>query len=328
MKLLLKISIITLFCVLAVNANAQIATPIDGVTIQTSNTDPRPGDNVSVYVESYNINLNSSSIVWLVDGKVQSQGVGIKQIDIKAPKIGSKTTITSNIKAPDGREIKKVLTITTGAVDIIWESNGYVPPFFKGRLPFAYQNSVRLIAMPHLAKDAGKEIDPKTLVYSWKLGGKYIESGQGYGKQSVEIQADDIPRTLEISVDVSNREQTLHTFGSINLEPTEPSLSFYEEDPLYGIYYNKSISSDVTMKNSEMKILAIPFGFNMDKMLNEYSWSINNIDQPDLVKNRSITIRTKGDIDGSSNINLRIRNQDNILQGADGQFTVYFNKRK
>ena len=63
MKLLLKISIITLFCVFALSANAQIATPIDGVTIQTSNTDPRPGDKVSVYVESYNINLNSSSIV-------------------------------------------------------------------------------------------------------------------------------------------------------------------------------------------------------------------------------------------------------------------------
>lgn len=328
MKLLLKISIITLFCVFALSANAQIATPIDGVTIQTSNTDPRPGDKVSVYVESYNINLNSSSIVWLVDGKVQSQGIGIKEIDVKAPKIGSKVIVTVNIKAPDGKEVKKSLTIATGAVDIIWESNGYVPPFFKGRLPFAYQNSIRLIAMPHLAKEGGKEIDPKTLVYSWKLGGKYIEAGQGYGKQSVEIQADDIPKTLEISVEVSNREQTLHTAGSINLEPSQPSLSFYEEDPLYGIYYNKSISSDVTMKNSEMKILAIPFGFNMDKMLNEYNWSINNIDQPDLIKNRSITIRTKGDIDGSSNIDLSIRNQDNILQGAGGQFTVYFNKRK
>jgi hypothetical protein len=77
-----------------------------------------------------------------------------------------------------------------------------------------------------------------------------------------------------------------------------------------------------------MKVLAIPFGFNLANRDISYVWSINNIEQPTLIKNRSITIRTKGDSDGSSNVDLDIRNQDDILQGATEGFTVYFNKRQ
>lgn len=326
MKLLLKITILSLFCISAFNVFAQVQTPIDGVTIDTDATSIKPGQNVSVFVESYSFDLNASSIVWLVDGKVYTQGVGIKEIKVKGPKMGVKTSVAVNIKGSDGREVRKALTIVSNYVDIIWESSGYTPPFFSGKVPYVYQNSVKVIAVPHLSKGAGTEIDPKTLVYSWKLGGKYIENGQGYGKQSVVIAAEDLPKTLEVSVEVSNREQTHHTTGIMTLEPTEPSVSFYEEDSLYGILFNKLISGDIDLKNSEMKVLAIPFGFNInDKKI--YNWSVNNSEQPNLINNRSITIRTKGDVDGSSNIDLDLRNDDSILQGAQGGFTVNFSKK-
>lgn len=328
MKLLLKISILTVLCIFAINTNAQIPAQIDGVSIQTNRTNPRPNQTVEVSVDSYNIDLNAASIVWMVNDKVQNQGVGLRRIDVLAPKIGKITKVTANIKSAQGGEISKTINISSGAVDIVWESDGYAPPFYKGKLPFAYENPVRLTAIPHLAKIDGKELDPKTLVYSWKLGGKYIENGQGYGKQSVLIDAGDIPKALEISVEVTNREQTLHTEGSIVLTPSEPSVSFYEEDSLYGILFNKALKDEITLKNSEMKIIAIPYGFNLKNMSNSYTWMINDLEQPDLIKNRSIIIRTKGDIDGSSNINLDIRNENNILQGARGGFTVYFKKKQ
>ena len=328
MKLLLKISILTLFCIPFTSVFAQISQPIDGVTIDTSTSNPRPGESIDIFVESFSFDLNASSIVWTVNGKTQAQGIGIKKITITAPQIGSKTVVSVNIKGSDGREIQKSTTIKTGSVDIIWETNGYVPPFFLGKLPFVYQNKVKLIAVPHLAKDSRSEIDPKTLVYSWKMGGKYIENGQGYGKQSIVVDSGGIPRDLSITVDISNRESTQNVSGSINLTPTEPTLSFYEEDSLYGILFNKSLTNKVPLKNSEMKVIGIPYGFNLTKTANTYTWSINNIEQPDLIDNRDITIRTKGDVDGSSDINLDIRNTESILQGARGGFTVYFSKKQ
>lgn len=331
MKLLLKISVITIFLIFCFGfyskVSAQLQTPIDGVTIDVSNGNPKPGENVDITIDSYLFDLNSSSIVWTVNGKVSDKGIGIKKITVLAPKIGAITNISVDIKGSDGREVRKAISLKSGYVDLIWESDGYVPPFYNGKTPFSYQNNVKITAIPHLAKTSGTEIDPKTLVYTWKLGGKYIDNGQGYGKQSVIIEYSDIPKKLEITVDVINREQTLHTTGSMNLTPSEPSLSFYEEDSLYGIFYNKVLPNNFTLKNIEVKILAIPYGFNLNNQEIDYSWSINNIEQSDLLRNRSIIIRTKGDTSGSSNLFLDIRNQDRILQGARGNFIINFKKK-
>jgi len=326
MKLLLKISILSIFCIPFLQVSAQVQLPLDGVTIELGNENPAPGQNVEVTIESFSFDLNAAAVVWTVNGKVYAQGVGIKSISLKAPPIGSKTTVVANVKAAGVTEISKSIVFGSGNVDIVWEVDGYTPPFFQGRLPYSYQNSVKLIAIPHISSGGAKEIDPKTLVYSWKLGGKYIEGGQGYGKQSVVVRSDIIPKPLEISVDVSNREQTVHTAGSINLAPSEPSVSFYEEDSLYGILFNKAIGESITMKNSEMKIIAIPYGFNLNASKDTYTWSINNIEQTDLAKNRSIVVRTKGDMDGTALINMNLRSESNILQGAAGSFVVYFKK--
>ncbi len=329
MKLLLKISILTLICVFTLTAQAQIpTTSIDGVTIQTSSDNPKPGEEMEISVESYTFNLNAASIVWLVNGKTQNNGIGLKKITVVTPKVGQRTKVTANIKTAAGREVQKTITISSASVDIIWESDGYVPPFFNGKLPFSYQNSVKLVAMPHLSKDGKTEIDPKTLVYSWKNDGKYIDNGQGYGKQSVEVDSGDIPKPLEITVDVSNREQTEHSVGYLTLSPAAPSLSFYEEDSLYGILFNKSLADKVQLKNSEMKILAVPFGFNFKNNQTAYTWTVNDIEQSDLEKNRSITVRTKGDSEGTSNVYLDARNDTNFLQGARGGFSINFNKKK
>lgn len=326
MKLLLKISILSILFLLFIPANAQIPSSIDGVTIDTSESNPRPGDNVTVSIESYSFDLNVAAIVWIVDGKVKEQGVGIKKITIVAPKTGLKTSVSVKIKGSSGKEVQKNIVIQSNYVDIIWESNGYKPPFFGGKLPFTYQNTIKFIAVPHIAGPNSKEIDPKTLVYVWRNGGKYVENGQGYGKQSIEIPADNIPKTLDIRVDITNREQTLNVSGTMNLTPSEPSLLFYEEDSLYGIQLNRALDNTITMKNKEMKILAVPFGFNIDGGKNSYIWSVNSIEQPDLVSNRSITIRTKGDNAGSSNVDLDLRNLNKILQGVRGAITVNFNK--
>ena len=330
MKFILKLSIFSLLlCASVFVVSAQIPTTIDGITITTDPENPAPGQNVSISIESYNTDLSSASIIWSVGGKTYNQGIGMKSISIKAPKLGATLNVNIYIKTSEGREVQKSVSIRSGSVDIIWETKGYIPNFFKGKTPFAYQNTLHLIAVPHLSVDGIKEINPATLIYKWKLGGKYIDGASGYGIQSVDIKTGEIPKQIDISVEVYTKDQQRNTFGEISLNPTSPSVYFYEEDLLYGIFFNRALSNRVQLKNSEMKVLAVPFGFNMDSKndTNSYSWSINNVEQEDLVKNQSIIIRTKGDQSGSSNIDLDIRNLNNILQGARNSFSVYFNKK-
>lgn len=329
MKKILTTIFILAFFISFNHSNAQLQATMDGIEISSNPDSPIPGESVDVSVSSFLIDLDSASIVWLVDGKVLKKGAGVKNITITAPKAGVKMLVTALIKSNNEREVQKNLIIKSGSVEIIWESGGYTPPFFKGKNSFAYQNKVKFIAIPHLSENGKGEINPKNLVYKWKLGNKYIDSNVGYGRQSIEIKADIIPKTLEISVDVYNREQTEYASAKLNIIPTEPSIELYKTAPLYGTLFNKALSKRVFLDTSEINILAVPFGFNTNKNTNPliYTWSINNIEQSNLLKNQSIILKTKSDVGGSSEISLDVKNIEEILQGARASVLLDFKKK-
>ena len=165
--------------------------------------------------------------------------------------------------------------------------------------------------------------------YKWKKGGKDIEGGTGYGIQSIDIKGDEIPKPLDISVEVYTKDQTESAISFLKIEPIEADVSLYEISPLYGILFNKSLNDRVTLNNSEITILAAPYGFNYNPNSNKlsYLWSINNNEQTDLIKNQSITLRSKGDMDGNSNISVEVRNENDILERAFSSINVSFKKK-
>lgn len=329
MKLVFRISIIIIFCAFTLQAHAQIPSSIDGVDLRIDPETPVPGQSVEVSIESFSLDLSSASIVWTVNGKVQNKGVGQTKTTVTSPKVGISLTVSVNIKTAEGREIQKSVKIKSNSIDLIWEPLGYTPPFFDGKGSFAYQNTVHIIAFPHISKDGITEIDPKTLVYKWKRDGKYIDGGQGYGNQSVNVTMGDIPKPIDVSVEVYTRDQKDSAAGNIIINPSEASVSFYEDNALYGTLLNKALLGKIPLENDEMRIKAVPYGFNMSssKSSNSYVWSINNVEQPDFNEDQSIVIRKKADQEGSSNIGLEIRNTDDILQSASGGFMIYFNKK-
>lgn len=332
MKFSLKITIIALSIPLLFSfaslTKAQVPNSIDGVEVNVDPENPAPGQNVTVSVESYNTDLNSASIVWIVDGKNYKQGSGIKSINISAPQIGKKTNIVIAIMTVEGREVKKSLNIKSGSVDIIWETDGYAPPFYKGKNSFAYQNTIKVTAIPHLSENGTSEIDPSTLIYNWKNNDKAIQDQSGYGKQTISIK-DDLPKTLNIEVNVETKNGSQKGISSISLTPDNPSILFYEDNPYYGTLYNNALIDRFDMNNQEVNILAAPYGFNnvynQENPLN-YLWSINDLENPDLSKNQTVTLRTKEGQVGSSRISLNIRNEDNILQGARNVLDIFFGK--
>jgi hypothetical protein len=328
MKKILATIFILSFFVTYSYSQAQIQSQIDGITISSTPDAPAQGEKVTVSIESYTTDLDSASIVWMVNGKSVDRGIGLKDFSIVAPKTGTTLTISAIIKDSGGREIKKTLVIRSGSVEIIWESKGYTPAFFKGKIPFSFQNNVHFVAIPHLSSNTANEANPKDLIYKWKLGGKYIDGGSGQGKQSVDIKADEIPKILEVSVEVYTRDQKESASNSINISPTTPSIELYEMNPLYGILTNKALVDSVTLDKAEIGIFAAPFGFNYNPKINnlEYIWSINNVDQPSLLKNQNIILKTTGNVDGSSNIKLNIRNPSDVIQGADSSLIISFKK--
>lgn len=331
MNFLLKSTILSLILCFFLPAytHAQVPSSIDGVDISVNNESPRPGEKITVSVESYNTDLNAASIVWVVDGKNAAQGIGIKSIDLVAPKIGKRLNVVVAIMTVEKREVKKTININASDLDLIWESGGYTPPLFEGKAYFAYQNSIKIIALPHISSN-GKEIDPRTLVYRWKVNDKAQPDKSGYGKQILMLK-EDFPGQVTIDLTAETKDGAQKADARIVLVPGNPSISFYEEDPLYGVLYNQALVDTVRLRNKEMNIISIPYSFNFNPSDSPPSlsttWSINNLEQSDLVDNRSITVRTEGDKEGSSLLSVDVKNSDDILQGAKNVLNIVFSKQ-
>ncbi|MEI6057781.1 MAG: hypothetical protein WCQ60_02300 [bacterium] len=305
-------------------------TSVNGIDIAIDPSNPAPGANVTVSVESYSTDLNTASITWFVDGKSLAKGTGLKSISVTAPVNGKSIQVVAAIDTAEGANIKKVVTVQPGDVDLIWETSGYVPPLFRGKVTTAYQNKVKITAIPHFFSANGKQIDPSKLLYKWKNGDTVLGDQSGYGKQSVIIAGSIIPRELDIDVLVTAPDQkNIAGETQVAINADKPEIIFYPDDPLYGVMYSTAIASALRFFHNEIKVVAVPYGFDINDASLSYNWNINNVSQDNLTSSKSIVLRVADGQQGSSNIELSMVNSGNkILQGATAAFTALFDTTK
>lgn len=312
-------------------AHAQLLSPLASDLQLTASADnPAPGQSVTVTANSYSTNIGGARFTWSVNGTVTSQGTGKNVITVNAPTLGKNLKISLTVDTADGKVLLSSITIGSGLVDMIVEPNGYVPTSFYGKLSPSYQNTIKIVAIPHLANPSGVEYNPKSLIYTWKKDDSVLEDISGYGKQSMSISGDLIPRSFVATVDIVSADGAVHGEGNVSVDQEPPSILFYVNDPLYGPMYNKAVSNTISIgSQKETSVLAVPFGFNTaNKSALSLDWTVNGAEHPELADNYSIILRAPDAVSGSSQIALSIRNAVNILQGADNAFTAYFSNAK
>jgi hypothetical protein len=328
MKSRFLVFIVAILCAFSLTAHAQIPVSIGGLELTPSSTSPVPGESITITARSYTVDIHTAKVTWYVDGKIVKSGVGETVYEVKAPSLGKKLAIDVVATTPDGTTVKAALDLGSGSVDVIFESDGYVPPFFKGKIPAVYQNVVKIIAVPHISNKSGVEYDPATLVYQWKKNGRALEDQSGYGKQSVTLEGDIVPRAFDLSVSVWPRDNSSVAEGYVSVAVGSPEINFYVDDPLYGPLFNRSVGATLRIgANKETTVLGVPFGFNKPRVGTgdlSWEWGLNGRGQSNLSSRESIILRSPDQSTGSSNIQLTITNTDKILQGATGLFSVIF----
>jgi hypothetical protein len=312
-------------------------TSLDGIDISSTPANPSPGSTVAVSIQSFSIDLDQASISWTVDGKTLTKGNGLTSINITAPASGKSTQVSVSIHTSAGANIQKVIDVESGDIEIVWETSGYSPPLYQGKVPFAYQNTITFTAMPHLVDRNGKAIDPRNLIYKWSNGSNVFGDQSGYGRQSITIQGSIIPRELDMDVVVTSTDGNSNGEAGLIINASAPSLEFYQDDPLYGVLYNTAIGSSIKLSHNELKVVAAPYGFDIpqsaansaaDNMPSAlvYNWNVNNVSQSNLSSSRSIVLRVADGQQGTSAISLTLANTGNdILQGATAAFNAIFN---
>ncbi|MEK7609907.1 MAG: hypothetical protein AAB470_02185 [Patescibacteria group bacterium] len=328
---LLLFCIFTFFLFTSITS-AQVPISVGGLELTASSDNPVPGQTVTITARSYIVDINTAKISWIINGKTEQNATGATTLKVVAPDLGKKLNVDVSATTPEGRNIKASIVVGSGSIDIIVETSGYTHPFFKGKIPPVYQNTVKIVAIPHIANSSGVEYDPKNLVYQWKKNDRVIEDQSGYGKQALILTGEIVPRPYDISVTAWPRDIEARAQGYINIAVGGPSINFYINDPLYGPLFNRVIGDVIRIgSQKETGVLAVPFGF--DKPVNgignlTYSWLINGLQDSGLSKNESLVLRAPDNSSGSSNIQLDIRNPDKILQGESGGFSASFSADK
>lgn len=286
---------------------------------------PSVGERVFFTAKSVARDLNTTQITWSLDGRVAKQGIGEKNFDFTVGKLGSVYSLTVSAGG-----LSKNIVIRPTEVDLIWETDSYTPPFYKGKALRPFQGNVRFVAIPHFVSSGGVALDAKKLVYTWRNSGVLNPSASGFGRNSLSYSGALISRPLRIEVEVSSQDGGYRGRRVSLVEEVGPSVLLYEDHPLYGTLFGRALAGSDTIElpagERELKISAVPYFFSADRAESKlkYSWSVNGVPLGDIDLKDSATFRQEGSAAGISRIFLSVENSEEFTQNSSSVFNLRF----
>lgn len=283
---------------------------------------PGPFEPIAVDVEDFSRDLNKIDISWSVNGKIEQRGVGLKRFRLNTGALGTITNISINM----GGDIHQ-LTVRPATTDLLWQTDTYAPPFYKSKALHSNQDPIIVVAEPFFLNSQGVRLDPEKLIYRWKQNGKFNDFASGYGKKTFKIVPSVLLKPIDVEVDVSSVDGIFHSVSSISVPNSKTEVLLYENHPLYGIIFEKSLNGgEFPITNHEVRIIGTPFFFSEEqKKLGQlvYDWKLNNssVNQPG---NEVIFRKPEGSGEGRSFVSLGIKNTERFAQASSASLYVQF----
>lgn len=294
-----------------------IASLADELSVDVIPTYPKPNSRVFVELRMYTEDLNSAMVSYLVNGKIIKEGRGLLNFNFAVGGAGSKTTLTINVALQSGVKFSKEIILEPATVDLLWQSDSFTPPFYRGKALFPEQGTVLISATPQFSS-----VDPSRLVYQWTVNDEVLESQSGYGKSAVRVSGPILGTSMEVEVLVTDPTSNLVADNFMTISPVRPTMVFYENSPLYGIVFERALNNGAELKGEELSVVAAPFFLNARDPI-VYSWSMNGLYTPD-VFGLSATFRKPEGVSGSTFLSLKAENQRRILQFTEGGFSIKY----
>lgn len=307
-------------------AHAQYSLPGFGgaVRIAMDPSFPEPGDTVTLSLESSFTDLDTSSISWRIDGKaLPATG---KSITTTAAALGSQTEIDAQVTTQEGSVIAASATIVPTRIDILYDGDSYVPPFYEGRALPAAGGMLRLQAIPYFKKQDGTLVPVNSIIFTWKRNGQVIGEVSGRGNASVSIPSPYLFGHDTITVDARSVDSSFSGESSVVVSAADPVLRLYEDHPLYGLRLDQAIGTSSTIDEREMTFAVIPFFATVRTPTDDaltYDWRVNgkSVSSQTDTKN-SLTLGAPAG--GRADLSVSLSHASNIFYAADGAWTILF----
>ena len=289
---------------------------------------PAPESTVTVTLRSLLYDLDSSSVTWTVNGKVAGSGDASTPFSVKTGPLGSKTDIQADVTGPNG-SASVIATVIPTSIDLLWESDSYVPPFYGGRALPSAGSRVRLVALPHFVRPGGGEIPADQIVFTWTKDSEVLGGSSGRGKSSITADGPTLFGTEPIVVGAGCVDGTIAGQALVRIPDTEPRLILYENHPLFGVLYHKALGATTFVPNNEMSFTAVPYfasaASSGDAGL-QYKWRVNQSSvAASPARGNEITVNAASSTGLMALINVSLTHVTNYFLSVAGSWSVTFN---
>lgn len=289
------------------------------IIVETSPGNPIPNQKVTIFLSSYSVDLNKSTITWQSEGGIVLSGIGKTSYSFNAPQVNISTIINISITPPGGSTISKKVTIRPTDIDVFWESEkGYTPPFYKGKSLPITESFIKVVAIPNVKSDRG-------FSYVWKKDDMVLNEKSGYDKNYYTFLNSSFDLSNKITVIASAVQGDYVAQKNIEIGVYEPKIIFYKKDPALGVNYNNALVNNSSFADEEMTILAEPYYFLIEKDPDKfiYEWAINNKSISTPTKEHELSIRptSRG---GYAVIDLNIYHINKMFQKAFNSIKINF----
>jgi len=195
------------------------------------------------------------------------------------------------------------------SLNLIVEAETYTPHFYRGRAEPTAGSTMRLIAMPG---------NPDAVAsYRWRVDGQLMNaSGQ-------TLKTTTPTGTSEVVVDVSALDQNGNVIGQTTdyIPLSNPSLSFYEVNPLRGIS-NIAIRGSLSLIGDEVTVRGEPYFINPLSLTSMSGrWNTGRLDNIPSDNWRTLTILRTEDV-SNTRINLETSNLNTLTETLSNGFIL------
>ena len=158
-----------------------------------------------------------------------------------------------------GANYSQTISIQPQDVVLIAEPISSAPILYPGKPLVPLDGDVRVVAMANLKDANGRMSSPTTYSYAWTVDGVQIANSSGIGKEAIIVASPLQYRARDVSVAVTNSSGVLIGGASLSLTALEPSVRIYQNDPLFGIRFDRALSDSYTIAGAETTLYAAPF---------------------------------------------------------------------
>ncbi len=260
---------------------------------------PPPNSQATLSVLSSTLDLTDATMSVSINGKGIYQG-SVQSLAITLGKAGSVTNVQVNITSGGASNIQ-TLSIQPEDVALVAEPISSAPPLYPGKALVPLEGNTRVVAMANLQDAKGNAIDPSALSYAWTVDDTQMADSSGIGKDAIVVASPLEYRSSTVSVVVQSQDGTLVGGDTLSLNPSEPSVQIYENDPLLGILFGNALSGNYAINGAEDTLYAAPFSFPTSNGAPLLQWFLNG----GLAQTgNSITLRPTGSGQGTASLSL------------------------